>query len=558
MVDELYGNIVNVMTAEIYPGCVRFDNGVITEVEALEELPEETEAERYLLPGFIDGHIHIESSMLCPSRFAAAVVPQGTTTVVSDPHEIANVLGIDGIAYMREDASRVPLRVAFTAPSCVPATPFETAGATLGHEAIEALLAANDMVALGEMMNYPGVVHDDPEVLAKLDAAKHANKPIDGHAPLLSGADLCKYIAAGISTDHECSTFDEALEKARLGMRIQMREGSAAKNLEALIGLAEHCDCLMVSDDKHPGELVHGHLNATVKKARALGLDLFSALRMVTILPARHYGLNGGALAPGRDADIIVVSDLDELTPREVYIGGERVAVDGEPTFSAKPLTLKNTIELEGTDPSRFRIAAPQNAQEERIEVRVIHAEGSQLVTKATTAALPVRDGALLPDVDADVLELAVVERYGGGNIGLGFVEGFGLEHGALASTVAHDSHNIVTVGTTDEDIALAVKTVADLGGGLVAVERTAEGVKKTTVPLPVAGLMSTDPVERVAAQLDTLHNHTRALGCTMGSPFMTLSFLALLVIPELKLSDRGLFDGTQFSFVDLFLEEAE
>lgn len=533
----LKGNLLNLFTEEICPAEVEIQGGLVKCIREVDE-----EFKNYILPGFIDAHIHIESSMLTPSRFAEAVVPHGTTAVVADPHEIANVLGISGINYMMNDASTVPLRFFFTAPSCVPATPFETSGAVLGPEEIEELLQLDDVVALGEMMNFPGVVGEDPIVLEKIRLAHQHSKPVDGHAPLLSGADLCKYIGTGISTDHECSVLAEAMEKKRLGMKIMIREGSSAKNLEELWSVGGD---FLVSDDRHPEDLLQGHLNQTLKKAIQLGVDPVEAIRMVTVNPATHYHLDTGSLSPGKKADLIVVDDLENFNVKKVLINGELVAREGKALFNVNPIMTENTFHLPTIKPSDFEINPRSTGN---TTVRVIKVVEGQLLTEESEANLEVVDGTLKADLEQDVLKIAVVERYGNNHIANGFVNGFGIDKGAIASSVAHDSHNIIVVGTSSEDMAVAVNTLRNNRGGLVAVRDD----DIYSLKLPIAGLMSTMGAEEVSIQMNQLHEVVKDMGCKLVSPFMTMSFMALLVIPQLKISDQGLFDVGSFQFVDV------
>ncbi|MCC7560428.1 MAG: adenine deaminase [Methanobacterium sp.] len=534
----LKGNLLNLFTEEIYPAEVEIKGGLIKCIREVDE-----EFKNYILPGFIDAHIHIESSMLTPSRFAEAVVPHGTTAVVADPHEIANVLGISGIKYMMNDASTVPLRFFFTAPSCVPATPFETSGAVLGPREIDELLQLDDVVALGEMMNFPGVVGEDPTVLEKIKIAHQYSKPVDGHAPLLSGDDLCKYIGTGISTDHECSVMEEAMEKKRLGMKIMIREGSSAKNLEELWKVGGD---FLVSDDRHPEDILQGHLNQTLKKAVQLGVDPVEAIRMVTLNPSTHYNLDNGLLSPGKRADLILVDDLENFNVKKVMINGELVAREGKALFNVKPLPIENTFHLKTLKPFNFEINPMRTTG--NAKVRVIKVMEGQLLTEESEANLEIVDGALKADPEQDVLKIGVVERYGNNHVANGFVNGFSLDKGAIASSVAHDSHNIIVVGTSSEYMALAVNTLKNNRGGLVAVcDDDIHSLK-----LPVAGLMSTMSADEVSLQMNLLHEVVKDMGCKLVSPFMTMSFMALLVIPQLKISDQGLFDVGSFQFVDV------
>ena len=531
------GNIINLFTEEIYPAEVEIQGGLVKCIREVNE-----EFENYILPGFIDAHIHIESSMLTPSRFAEVVVPHGTTAVVADPHEIANVLGVSGIKYMMKDASTVPLRFFFTAPSCVPATPFETSGAVLGPEEIDELLQLDDMVALGEMMNFPGVVGEDPVVLEKIRLAQKHSKPVDGHAPLLSGADLCKYVGTGISTDHECSVRDEALEKKRLGMKIMIREGSSAKNLEELWKMGGD---FLVSDDRHPEDLLHGHVNQILKKAVEWGVDPVEAIRMVTVNPANHYNLHSGLISPGKMADLVVVDDLENFNVKKVIINGELVAREGKALFNVKPAKIKNSFNLKNTSPVDFEINPTRT---NNANVRVIKVIEGQLLTEEFKANLEIVDGVFKADLEQDILKIAVVERYGHNQMANGFVNGYNLKKGAIASSVAHDSHNIIVIGTSSKDMSLAVNTLKNNQGGLVAV--CDENIY--SLKLPVAGLMSVMSAGEVSAQMNKLHKVVNSMGCELASPFMTMSFMALLVIPQLKISDQGLFDVESFQFVDV------
>ena len=530
------GNLVNPFTEEIYPVEIKIHNKVIECVKQIEG-----KFDQYILPGFIDAHIHIESSMLTPSRFAEVVVPHGTTSVISDPHEIANVLGIRGINYMIKDASTVPLNFFFTAPSCVPATPFETSGAIISAKEIDELLRDDEIVALGEMMNFPGVLADDPEVTAKIEATKRHKKPVDGHAPLLTGNELCKYIGAGISTDHECTIAEEVIEKRKLGMKIMLRQGSSAKNLKDLIGAGGD---FIVSDDKHPEDLLNGHVNSMLKEAVELGEDPIKALKMVTINPAVHYGLNTGIIAPGKAADIVVVDDLKNFNVKEVYIGGNAAARDGKAIFPVKPLELESTFKIKYKKPQDFEISSSKEEE----KVRIIDVMEGQLITEESEAMLSVVDGKIEPDMENDVLKISVLERYGHNRMMNAFVRGFGLKMGAIASSVAHDSHNIIAVGTNGSDMADAVNKLVENNGGLVV----ASNGHYYSLKLPIGGLMSTEPAENVAIKLEELHNALKDMGCKLASPFMTMSFLALLVIPKLKISDKGLFDVEKFDFVNL------
>ena len=532
------GNIVDVVAGRIFPGRIRHRNGIITKVE-----PVTGRFSGFLLPGFIDAHIHIDSSLLCPSRFAEAVVPHGTTAVITDPHEIANVSGLAGISRMREDASTVPLRVFFTAPSCVPSTPFETSGCSLGAGDVEALLRDVDVVALGEVMNYPGAIARNPDVMAKIRAARDAGKPIDGHAPMVTGEALRRYVGLGISTDHECTSAAEALEKHTVGMRILVREGSAARNLAALAPFAKDHDFCLVSDDRIAPDLAAGHLDGSLARAVSLGIEPFHAMRAVTIMPAEHYRLPLGAIASGRMADIVKVRDLSGFTVKEVIIGGMPVAREGRPLFPVRPLPLAKTFTITPRRPADFSVLAAGRSA----NVRVIALVRDEIITGSETATLRVEGNRVIPDSDRDLLLVSVVNRYRDSPVATGFVRGFGLKKGAIASSVAHDAHNIIVVGSDPEEMAGAVNLLIRESGGLCY----ATGETSVLLPLEFAGLMSTDPPEEVIVRLSLLHAETRNAGCGLSSPFMALSFLSLLVIPRLKIGDRGLFDVDAFRFID-------
>ncbi len=560
---ELAGNIVDVIRRKVYPGIIRTQVGLIQSIERTDKAVELTAGGTegmngpFLLPGFVDGHIHIESSMLTPSRFAETVLPYGTTGVVADPHEIANVMGLEGMAYMREDAGRTPLRFHWTVPSCVPATNFETSRGRIGSDDIKKLLESDAYVALGEMMNYPGVLNKDPEVMAKIEAARDLGKPIDGHAPLLTGEDLGVYISAGISTDHECSRITEAMEKAKLGMTIQVRQGSAAKNLSSLIDIYSSFDVMTVSDDRHPGDLMKGHLDSHLRDLVEQGADLASALRSVTIVPCEHYGINAGALEPGRLADIVAVRDLQSFRVMESYIGGEQV-YGRNINWNSDPLPLDHQCRTHDISPEMLVIGSRKNEEKES-RVRVIEVQDGELITEKYIARAKVKNGEILADTDNDILYLSVVDRHEGKNIGMGFVKGFGFRNGALSSTIAHDSHNIICVGTDRKTMYQAINMIKENGGICVrnnseTLHNGASKISSIYLPLPVAGLMSTRPCREVTSNLNGIRSQLGKMGCCLASPIITLSFLALLVIPKLKLSDRGLFDVESFKFVDVEL----
>lgn len=538
---KLQGQIVDVVAGRIFPAEVRWDEGRIIGINRLESAPDQL-----IMPGFGDAHVHIESSMLLPYQFARLAVVHGTVFTISDPHEIANVLGIEGVRFMLEDAKRTSFRFFFGAPSCVPATTFETAGASLGVKEVEALLALPQIYGLAEMMNFPGVLHGDPIVLAKLAAAKQVGKVIDGHAPGLRGEQAALYAAAGPSTDHECFTEAEALDKLAAGMHILIREGSAAKNFDALIGLLSRFPerIMFCSDDKHPNDLVISHIDALIRRALALGCDRMATIRAATLNPVRHYGLEVGLLQLGDRADFVVVDGWDRFNVQETYIGGEAVARDGNTLIPDLPGEAINQFVCAPVTPGELAVPATGT------RIRAIRALDGQLITKEEIVDATVRDGLAISDPARDLLKLVVVNRYHRAAPAFGFVRNFGLKRGALASSVAHDSHNIVAVGCNDDDLSSCINLVIEHRGGVAATD----GPDRRIVPLPVAGLMATGDGYTVAADYDRLDRFSKALGSTLPSPFMTLSFLALLVIPELKLSDLGLFDGTDFKFTPLFL----
>jgi adenine deaminase len=556
------GNLVDVITGITYPATLELAEGRIRRIRR-----DPAPHAHFLLPGFVDSHVHVESSMVTPSEFARQAVRHGTVAAVSDPHEIANVLGIDGVLYMLADARNVPFQFCFGAPSCVPATEFETSGARLGPDEVEQLLARADIGYLSEMMNYPGVLGGDPGILAKLASARRHGKPVDGHAPGLRGEDLQRYIDAGISTDHECDTYDEALEKMERGMMIQIREGTATRDFDALAPLmAEFPDrCMLCSDDKHPADLVAGHIDALVRRGLARGLDFMTLLRCATLNPVRHYRLPVGLLQEGDRADFIVVDNLSDIRVLETYLAGDLVARGGKSLLQPPPATIPNRFQAAPTRPEDFAVPAGAG------RLLVIDVTDGQVVTgrieleplltpSAKPASAAAGSGAeaaarsegrfAVADPTRDLLKIAVVDRYGGrGRPAVGFIRGFGLRAGALASSVAHDSHNIVAVGVTDEDLSAAVNAVIETRGG----QAVAAGPTRAVLPLPVAGLMSTAPAEQVARRYAALGRMARDLGSPLAAPFMTLSFMALLVIPHLKMSDRGLFDGDRFALAQLF-----
>ncbi|CAL1520639.1 adenine deaminase [Chitinophaga sp. MM2321] len=542
---QISGNLVDILHQEIYPATLHIADGRIHNIER-----NNNAWPHYLLPGFTDAHVHIESSMLIPTEFARLAVVHGTVATVSDPHEIANVMGVKGVEFMLDNGKQVPFKFNFGAPSCVPATIFETAGATVDVADIEQLLQRDDIRYLTEMMNFPGVLNKDPEVLAKIAAAQRAGKPVDGHAPGLRGDAARAYIAAGISTDHECFTLEEGLEKLQYGMHILIREGSAAKNFEALIPLLHDYPekIMFCSDDKHPDNLVEGHINQLVKRALAHGIDLFKVLRAACINPVLHYKLDNGMLREQDAADFIVVDNLQDFNILATYIDGEKVAENGQTLIPSIPATPVNNFVCSDKAVDDFRMPV-NDSNATAVTVKVIEAMNGQLITNALTANLAVTAGLLHSDTSQDILKLAVVNRYREAPVALGFIRGFGLKQGAIASSVAHDSHNIIVVGTDDESLCAAVNAVIAQQGGISFTNKTNTQV----LPLPVAGLMSNLDGYTVAQQYSTFDQSAKALGSELASPYMTLSFMALLVIPHLKLSDLGLFDGDGFQFTAVY-----
>jgi adenine deaminase len=537
---QLRANYVAIQDKKIFPAVVTVQDGLIRNIDALHDavdpgLP-------FLLPGFIDAHIHIESSMLVPSEFARLAVVHGTVATVSDPHEIANVCGLEGVRYMIENGRTVPFKFFFGAPSCVPATPFETAGASLDAADVARLLGMDEIRYLSEMMNFPGVLHEDPEVMQKIAAAQASGKPVDGHAPGLRGAEAKKYIGAGISTDHECFTAEEALDKIRYGMKIIIREGSAAKNFEALIPLLHDYpqQIMFCSDDKHPDSLVLGHINELSRRAIAYGIDVFKVLQAACVNPVLHYKLPVGLLQKGDAADFILVKDLRNFEVLRTYIGGEVVAENGRSKIKSQKSKIVNQFRCALKSPDDFACSYLNEK-----EIWAIEALDGQLITNKLSVPPKFASGKIIADPDQDLLKIAVVNRYRAAPVAVSFIKNFGLKSGALASSVAHDSHNIVAVGADDHSLCRAVNLVIEQKGGISCVGSG----KESLLPLPVAGLMTTEDGYRVAEQYAALDAAAKALGAPLSAPFMTLSFMALLVIPHLKLSDKGLFDGDRFAF---------
>ena len=541
---KLYHNLVDIQNKEIYPAEILIENGRIRSVRRTNET-----CEGFILPGFIDAHVHIESSMLLPAEFARIAVKHGTVATVSDPHEIANVCGLEGIDYMIRNGSKVPFHFFFGAPSCVPATNFETAGAKIDAQQIDQLLQRDEILYLSEMMNYPGVLFEDEEVMKKIASAKRHKKPVDGHAPGLRGEQAEQYIKAGISTDHECFTKEEALDKLKHGMKILIREGSAAKNFDALIELLHDYEdhIMFCCDDKHPDELLLHHINDHVKRALNKGIDLFNVLKAACINPILHYKLPLGLLRPGDPADFIIIDNLNDFNIRSTYIDGQAVFEDGESKISPvheKPINQFNCKRIDLED---LQIMAYNGKH-----INVIEALDGQLITNAIQHPLEknqFKNGQLLADVKHDILKIAVINRFQPSKPAIAFIKNFGLKKGAIASSVAHDCHNIICVGANDEAMLEAINALIETQGGICVRSETEIDV----LPLPIAGLMSTANAQEVGTAYSRLDTKAKELGSTLSAPFMTLSFMALLVIPKLKLSDLGLFDGEKFEFTSAY-----
>ncbi len=537
------GNILNVFTDEIYPGEIKIQQGIIESIKEVDQYFSDI-----IVPGFIDAHTHIESSMLTPSRYAEIALKYGTTGVVCDPHEIANIIGMEGIEYMINDAKYAPMKFFFAAPSCVPSTQYETNGATITSSHVESLLKRDDFVALSEVMDYMGVINEDEDLIKKINIAKAYHKPIDGHAPLLSGETLQKYIQYGISTEHECSSKAEALEKKRLGMKIMIREGSESHMLEEMINTPAD---FIITDDLKSDDLIKGHLNLRLRKAVDLGMDPFDAIKMVTINPAEHYGLNCGSITPGKSADLVFIDNLEDFKVNRVIVNGNTIFKKQKILYKANPLPLETTFNVGFKKAEDFDVKA-QNPNHKSAIVNIMRVVPNTILTKKGTAKLTVDKGVIIPSVYEDVLKISIVERYGGNTISNAFINGFGIKNGAIASSVSHDSHNIVVVGTNSKFMAEATNKIIENKGGLVAISNQEE----LDLALPIAGLMSDRPVNEVAKKSTQLNELVNRMGCSLESPFSTLSFMALTVVPELKLSDKGLFDVDENKFIDLIVQE--
>ena len=537
---QISGQIVDIVNSRIFKGTVFVENGKIINI-----IEDDNNNEQIIMPGLVDSHIHIESSLLVPTEFARLAVTHGTVATVSDPHEIANVLGIDGVKYMIETSKKSPMKFYFGAPSCVPATSFETSGAILDSKAVDELLSMNDIKYLGEMMNYPGVIFNDNEVVKKIESAKLHNKPIDGHAPLLSGDDLIKYCKSGIITDHECSNLQEAREKIALGMMIQIREGSAAKNFNALIPLIEEAPekIMFCSDDMHPHELINGHINILVKKSISLGYNILDIIKAATLTPVKHYNLEVGLLQKNDPADFIIIDNFNDFNILKTYIDGKLVAENNKSLIPETAVNAINNFEAEKVNTDDFKIF------DKGKNIKIINAISGEILTEKIIGRPKSIDNYLVSDIDNDILKIAVINRYEKKKISLGFIKNFGLKKGAIASSVAHDSHNIVVIGCSDEEMAHAANMIINSKGGLVAWSHD----KNICVPLPIAGLMTNKDGKKIAADYQALVTLSKEFGSELNDPFMTMGFMSLLVIPKLKLSDKGLFDCEKFEFTTLY-----
>lgn len=535
------GNIVDVITRTITKGIIHFENGKIKCIE-----PSDIVDDQFIIPGFVDAHIHIESSMMLPAEFARYSVVHGTVACVCDPHEIANVCGVDGVDYMIENGNKSPMKFYFGAPSCVPSTHFETSGAVLDAEVVEALLERDDIHFLAEMMNFPGVIHKNKQVHLKLDAAKRIGKPIDGHAPDITGEELKAYVKAGISTDHECMTIADAEAKIALGMKIQIREGSAAKNFDDLLPLLhKHSDKIMFcSDDKHPDDLLkNGHINSLARRAVAKGFNAIEVLRICSYNPIKHYKLDVGLLQVNDDADFVVVNNITDFRVKATYIKGEKVSEDGIPTYQRFiPIHIINQFNAKKITVEQLKVTPKGDI------LKVINVDDGQLFTTEINCPQKIENDNVISDIESDVLKLVVYNRYQSSAPSIGFIKNIGLKRGSMASTVAHDSHNIVAVGTSDAEIVSAINQIVESKGGILA----CDGDKTCLLPLPIGGVMSQDKGAVIAQRYEEVDAMAKELGSTLKAPFMTVAFMSLLVIPELKLGDKGLFDGRNFKFVEL------
>ena len=545
-------NIVNVLSEEIHKGDIAISNGVIAGIGEGYSGEKEIDVNgAYVTPSFIDGHVHLESTMMLPSEFTKVVLPAGTTTVIIDPHEISNVLGLHGISFMHEAVKNLPIDVYTMLPSCVPATPFETSGFDLNSYDLSLLIDKPWVLGIAEMMNFPGVLNLDNNVMGKLELAKSMDKRIDGHAPYLHGKDLCAYIASGVKSDHECTTPEEAIEKLRLGMYVMIREGTAAKDLDALIPVLKKCNtrkCIFVTDDRHPADLKE-HINGMVRRTVEAGVDPIKAIQVASLNTAEYFGLKDlGAIAPGYKADMLILPDLKTFKPDVVIKNGNIVAQGGKLTVKlpdTEALSMRGSVNVKWITIEDFAIEAHGN------KVRALEVIPRQLITKSVISEVKIRDGNAVSNVENDTLKICVIERHRAtGNIGKGFVKGFNLKCGAIASTVAHDSHNMIVVGTNDYDMYTAAVALIKSQGGKVVVK---DGEIISELPLPIAGLMSDKDFDYVVNKCDELNQAAHSIGCTLEDPFMTMGFLSLPVIPELKVTDKGVFDTNKFDFIDIF-----
>ena len=545
-------NIINVLSEEIYRADIAIKDGIIAGVGSGYSGEKEIDINgAYVSPSFIDGHVHLESTMMLPQEFAKIVLPAGTTTVIIDPHEISNVLGLHGISFMHEVVKDLPIDVYTMLPSCVPATPFETSGFDLTSYDLSLLIDKPWVLGLAEMMNFPGVLNQDKNVMAKLELAKSYNKCIDGHAPYLSSKDLCAYIASGVKSDHECTTPDEAIEKMRLGMYIMIREGTAAKDLEALLPVLKECNtrkCIFVTDDRHPEDLKE-HINGMVRRAVEAGVPPVKAVQIASLNTAEYFGLkNLGAIAPGYKADMLILPDLKTFKP-DIVIKNGKIAVENGKLISKLPerntIETRNSVNVRWITPDDFVI--PAGAK----EVKALEVIPNQLITKSVVSEIKIKDGNAVSNIDNDTLKICVIERHRAtGNIGKGFVKGFNLKCGAIASTVAHDSHNMIVIGANDDDMYTAAVALIKCQGGKVVVR---DGEIISSLPLPIAGLMSDRDFDFVISKCHELNQAAHSIGCTLEDPFMTMGFLSLPVIPELKITDKGVFDTNKLDFIDIF-----
>lgn len=545
-------NIVNVLSEEIHKADIAIKDGIIAGIGENYSGEKEIDIQgAYVTPSFIDGHVHLESTMMLPSEFAKVALPAGTTTVIIDPHEISNVLGLHGISFMHEAVKNLPLDVYTMLPSCVPATPFETSGFDLNSYDLSLLIDKPWVLGLAEMMNFPGVLNQDNNVMAKLELAKSRGKCIDGHAPYLHGKDLCAYIASGVKSDHECTTPDEAVEKLRLGMYVMIREGTAAKDLDALMPVLKTCNtrkCIFVTDDRHPADLKE-HINGMVRRAVEAGVDPVKAVQIASLNTAEYFGLkNLGAIAPGYKADLLILPDLKTFKPDLVIKNGVVAAENGKLIAELpenEALAVRNSVNVRWITPEDFRIEANGS------KVIALEVIPHQLITKSVVSEVKIEDGNAVSNIDNDTLKICVIERHRAtGNIGKGFVKGFNLKCGAIASTVAHDSHNMIVIGTNDADMYAAAVALIKCKGGKVVVK---DGEVISELPLPIAGLMSDRNFDYVVNKCEELNKTAHSIGCKIEDPFMTMGFLSLPVIPELKVTDKGVFDTNKFDFIDIF-----